>query len=193
MNYLQIDQAVRNRADWSRTILVPECPVRYKLAGLTSFAEYFADYMGISEAGYATELEVKVSRSDWRVDRVKQKWGNLPSWISRFIYVVPQELGIPEWVPEFAGVWHLRTTRVRHRNALQEVNTHAEVVRAPRRLGKEKVPEKLVQNWMRGFYFRYWRQRIDRHPEKMAMLHQRAPGQVHLTKVPEGLSEALEL
>lgn len=121
-----------------------------------SFGDYFADYMSISDAGYATELEVKISRADWRVDLEKPKWKvGLPSYVSRFIYVVPRELiarGIPEWVSPVAGIWSVVPEN-------QHSHAYVEVVRAPKRVGKEKVPDAVLSRWLESMYYRYWRMR----------------------------------
>lgn len=162
---LEIERAIRRQADWSRCLLVPEAPCR--IAGKKAiyyagtprqyewqnYHEYLADFVSVTDAGYATEYEVKVSRADWRADLKKPKWEfGLPSYISRFIYVVPQKLGIPEWVPSVAGVWHL-TDDVDYKPIT--------IARVPRRVGKEKVPEKVLNTWRRAFYYRFWRLRED--------------------------------
>lgn len=162
---LAIEHAIRARADWYHNRLIPQAPVRIELGlGQGSFGgpymrfqDYLADYIVVSDAGYATELEVKISRGDWRIDSQKQKWGRLPPWISRFIYVVPMELvarGIPEWVNPMAGIWSVSVGGDRN-----DPTSYAHVLRNPRRIGRERVPQKVIDNWMRAFYYRYWRSR----------------------------------
>jgi hypothetical protein len=70
-----------------------------------------ADMLVISRAGYATEIEVKVSRADWRKDAAKAKWAVDREHVARFFFAVPSTLlepagedsfGIQMWkVPDF--------------------------------------------------------------------------------------------
>lgn len=83
-------------------------------------------------------------------------------WITRFIYVVPCELGVPDFIPEFAGVWHV----------VPDGNWghHIRVVKAPRRMGKERVPEAIKQKWLQHLYCRFWHQKLyTRHRELPAI------------------------
>jgi hypothetical protein len=173
MNHLHIEAAVRHRCDWFRNRLIPEAPVRCRGPMVTpgwgepyeSHFDYFADYVSISDAGYATELEVKVSKDDWRVDHRKPKWGRMPSYISRFIYVVPEDLldsGIPQWVPQVAGIWTVSLGGDR-----ASPSAYIKVLRNPMRLGREKVPDAVLARWMEKFYYAYWRMRIDAAPRKL--------------------------
>lgn len=173
---LEIERAIRQRADWYRCMLVPEAPVRIKTGQKTialgtpreytyeTATDYMADFISVTDAGYATEYEVKISRADWLADQKKPKWVHgFPGYISRFIYVVPQALvkkGIPEWVSPMAGVWALVERTVKHAS-YSRVDTWIEIVRQPKRIGKEKVPDKVLENWRRAFYYRFWRLRID--------------------------------
>lgn len=105
---------------------------------------YRADLLVITPNHYATEVEVKDSLSDWKADLSKEKWVfGLPDWITRFYYAVPESLGMPDWVPEFAGVLHISGTRVR-------------IVRAPKTLCRQKVPEKVMARMLDRTYIRYW-------------------------------------
>lgn len=73
-----------------------------------------ADLIVCSKAGYLTEVEVKISASDWHADRKKRKWKHADiawseitkSWelIKDFWYAAPmplaerwEEFGIPDW------------------------------------------------------------------------------------------------
>lgn len=153
-------------------MLVPEAPVRLSLGKQRrligtpheyeweSTTDYLADFISVTDAGYATEYEVKVSRADWLADLKKPKWtSGFPGYISKFVYVVPQKLGIPEWVPPAAGVWHLVDSKRSKFDRWDD--THVVVARQPQRIGKEKVPDKVLELWRRAFYYRFWRLRID--------------------------------
>lgn len=156
MNSGHILHAVARHLNWRQGVLVPEAMVEYSRGvkprpwGSGTYddrATYLADLMWVTRDQYATEIEIKVSRSDWRADSDKAKWAHLPPWISRFVYAVPRELGIPEWVSPLAGVWHVASER----GCL-----YVEVVRAPRRIGKDKVPDKTLAWWKSHLYYRYW-------------------------------------
>ena len=161
LNSGHVEQAIRRHINPFQQTIIPECAVRCDLGLKTGFDgaytyqdyhEYKADFLTISVSGYATEIEVKVSKADWKSDIKKQKWEALPGYISRFIYAVPESLGIPDFVPDFAGIWHIVVAK--------DGCMRIKVVRAPKRLGKEKVPEPIVIKWMSVFYSRYWHQRI---------------------------------
>lgn len=147
-----VERALRLFLDWKVNKLIPEANIPYCKK---VYSSYRADYISISGSGYATEYEVKVSMSDWKADLKKGKWGNMPGWISKFIYVVPEHLGVPDWVPAEAGIMHL--CRIGQTQQLV-----IKLVRAPKRIGKDKVPFEIVDNWMSNFYYRYWNARNTR-------------------------------
>lgn len=147
-----VERTLRQHLDWKVNKLIPEANIPYCKK---VYSSYRADYISISGSGYATEYEVKVSMSDWKADLKKGKWGNMPAWISKFIYIVPEHLGVPDWVPAEAGIWHIC-----RRGETQQL--YIKVVRAPKRIGKEKVPIETVDNWMSNFYYRYWNARNTR-------------------------------
>lgn len=163
MNALDVETAIKRHTQGA--LIFPEAPIRFSMGivnsqwggpAYESFGDYFADFLMLSDVGYATEIEVKVSRSDWKADLSKPKWaeGRFPPWIARFVYAVPKELGIPDFVPPTAGVWHI--------TARGEGYAYLEVARAPKRIGKEKVPQDQIDRWMRGMYYRYWNMRAER-------------------------------
>lgn len=158
MNAGLVEAAIRRHVDHRANTLIPEASIRY--AAGAARGEYRADFVMVTRAGYATELEVKVSLADWRKDLAKSKWVGLPPWITRFIYVVPEPLGIPEWCPPHAGVWHVRPARVDHFSTLPD-GFEIVVARAPHVLGREKLPAAVLGTWLRNLYYRYWEQRMD--------------------------------
>jgi hypothetical protein len=160
-----VEAAIRRHVDHRRNLLIPEATVRFERPGQRGFDEYRADFMMVTGAGYGTELEVKVSLGDWRKDLSKPKWVGMPAWITRFVYVVPQQLGIPAFVPAHAGVWHVRpaVTDPYYNPALEDRRPDGyEIVlaRAPHVLGREKVPPAVISKWHRNLYYRYWDLRI---------------------------------
>lgn len=150
-----VEAAIRRHVDHRANVLIPEATIRS-----TTGAEYRADFIMVSKASFATELEVKISIGDWRKDLSKPKWVSMPDWITRFIYVVPEQLGMPAWVPAQAGIWHVKAARVDHFST-QPDGYEIVVARAPHVLGRQKVSEAVVARWHRNLYYRYWEQRID--------------------------------
>lgn len=165
LNAGHIEQAIRRHVNPFQITLIPECTVRCSRGVKTidygpgikpytyeHFEEYRADFLMVTTSDYATEIEVKVTHADWKHDAAKTKWQGLPDYITRFIYCVPEYLGVPDYVPEFAGIWHIRQCE----DGTMRIST----VRAPKRIGKAKVPADVLKKWMSCFYHRYWHQRI---------------------------------
>ncbi len=153
-----VERALREHLNWMTTKIIIEANVPYmKLnsKGKRVHGAYRADYMCVNPIGYGTEIEVKVSMSDWKADLKKGKWGGMPDWVVRFIYLVPEHLGIPDWVPEQAGIWHLYQPP-------GSSGLKIKVARAPKRIGKTKVPVEIMERWMVNFYYRYWNLRNTR-------------------------------
>ncbi|MBW9102923.1 hypothetical protein [Paraburkholderia phenoliruptrix] len=159
-----VEAAIRRHVDpRGANTLIPEAEIRYGVGSTRGV--YRADFMMITRSNYATELEVKVSLADWRKDLSKPKWVGMPDWITRFIYVVPEQLGIPEWVPAHAGVWHLVPSVVDpyYNPALESRRPDGYqiiVARAPHVLGRQKLPAAVLGTWLRNLYYRYWEQRV---------------------------------
>jgi hypothetical protein len=131
-----------------------------------------ADVYQVTQAGYGTEYEIKVTRADFRAD-ARKSWRGVRKHErlaqhdvrgpSRFWYVVPQGLVPESEVPEWAGIiegeawecyggqrYRLRRTRP-----------------APR-LHKEKVSPKLLEHMAHCAAQRYVRLVMDRLREAIA-------------------------
>lgn len=174
MNAGLVEAALRRHVDHHANTLIPEAEVMWAALGKRGI--YRADFMSISRAGYGTEFEVKVSLADWRRDLAKPKLLNMPDWVSRFVYVVPEVLGVPDFAPAWSGVWHVVPRIVTLDKYTDEERQGAdgyEIVqaRAPRARGNSKVPRVVVDRWMQSFYYRYWNQRI--HAERRIARHVR--------------------
>ena len=151
-----IVRACAHRLNFHQGLLVPEAVVDCSAKNANGYGfgqkRYQADLMWVTRDRYATEIEVKVSRSDWRVDSAKRKWEYLPGWVTRFIYAVPEELGIPDFVMPQAGIWHITPCAY--------WGLKVKTVRAPKRIGKDKVPDWLAERWMAHLHSRYWYQHL---------------------------------
>lgn len=151
MNSGHIIAALGRHINWRQGLLVPEAVVDCTARTSTYYGygkRYQADLMWVTRDQYATEIEVKVSRSDWRADNAKDKWAILPGWVSRFVYAVPEALGMPDFVRPGAGIWHIVEC--------PHWGVKVKVVRAPKRIGKERVPDWLMERWRDHLYNRYW-------------------------------------
>lgn len=128
--------------DWYQQRMIPEC----EIGGLRE------DLVIVSRAGYATVVEIKVSRSDWQADRYKSRWPSTS--IARFFYAVPLELyerGVPAHVPAHCGLLVLRRG-----DAWDGYDSISEE-RAARRLPARKLSDAQLRKFDEAFYYRYWR------------------------------------
>lgn len=139
------------------------------VSNTNSFTAWEADLLVVSRAGYMTEVEVKVSLSDWRADAKKYKFkilsdqGQNPetareqsSWrsIKAFWYAVPVELapryteaGIPDW----AGVMGVREPDEAH-----HWQASFEIVRQPKIFKAVKLTERRQLELARLGACRQW-------------------------------------
>jgi hypothetical protein len=115
------------------------------------------DLTVISRSGYATVIEIKISRADWDRDQHKARWPS--KQITRFFYAVPIsvfERGIPAHVPEHCGI--LVVAPGGHWAGFDDVWEQ----RAARRLKAEKFTDAQLRKIDEAFYFRFWRQHMER-------------------------------
>lgn len=114
------------------------------------------DLVVVSRAGYATVIEIKVTRADWQADRNKGRWPS--ERIARFFYAVPHDLfkaGIPNHVPDFCGILTVRQQRpARSFDDVREV-------RAAKRLHAKKLEPRQMAAINESFYYRFWRQHME--------------------------------
>ncbi len=115
------------------------------------------DLVVVSRAGYATVIEIKVTRADWQADRHKNRWPS--ERIRRFFYCVPYDLfkrGIPKHVPDFCGVLTVRPSKPDWHG----YDTVCEE-RAARVLKAKKLEDRQLAAIDGAFYYRFWRQHMD--------------------------------
>ena len=159
------ERAIQNALfdDLRRKGFILSCP------NYTPVGWWECDLLGVTKARMFVELEIKVSRSDFKADSKKVqggygyqdgKFGKFPTSTkherlalgdtkgpSRFFYVVPENLVEIEDVPEFAGlVFAIKHgTRIVFRTVKQAPKLH-----------HEKVQDRVVQHMASVFYWRYW-------------------------------------
>jgi len=75
-----------------------------------------SDYFAISKSGYVYEIEIKVTRSDFKADFnkvekhniLKSRKGKMPN---KFYYCCPIGLISPDEIPEYAGLYYFDKNR----------------------------------------------------------------------------------
>lgn len=130
-----------------------------------------SDFVSITKAGYANEYEIKVSKSDFKVDRInkvekfqilengfletktdweKKKFGDKRVYQrpSMFWYVCPENLIDISEIPEYTGLIHVKESGSYYRRLI--------TVKKPKKLGKEKISEELQKKILISIYYRYW-------------------------------------
>ena len=102
--------AVMKECNFRQNIVVPNVSfgiVRYwKENSITEYDElHECDVLKVTMAGYATEYEIKVSRSDFKAD-LKKKHKHDSKFIKQLYYTVPFEMldFAKEHLPEYAGL-----------------------------------------------------------------------------------------
>jgi hypothetical protein len=110
-----------------------------------------ADMVIISKAGYVTEVEIKTSVADWRVDLKKGKWAKPRPHIKRFYYAIPEALAdrIPSGLPTEAGL--LVVVRVKGGYA------RCTEVKAARAQKARKIGDLDLRRFNDALYYRFWR------------------------------------
>lgn len=122
----------------------------YEIANLFVFS-WESDFLLKTKAGYWYEVEVKISRSDFKNDRKNKpekfdiiegrKSGLRPNYFS---YCVPEHLldKVADLIPSYAGIC--------------KVNSHGHIgiVRMPRQLHGEKISDDSL-NLLEKFYYNY--------------------------------------
>lgn len=134
------------------------CATEFQIDG------YTADFVTITRAGYLTEVEIKVSRKDWRAPKELRKAlaiGSRPH-IARFFYAVPETLfqagrptfeQIPSFVPPWAGVLVVSGDGVGY-DVVREA-------RAAQRFKAQPLAPGHHHQLLEGCYYRFWRQQME--------------------------------
>ena len=134
MKTLEIEIAIMREFDIRRNLIVPNITT---MSGLVPFE---VDMLVLSKRGYATGVEIKVSRGDLKADLKKRQWARLDfpkmkdHYFGRFKYfnyAVPAKLkeAALEQIPEWCGLYVADTVYER---------TRLHLVRQPERLYNKK-------------------------------------------------------
>lgn len=115
------------------------------------FYQWESDMLVVTASRRVWEIEVKISRSDWLVDRNKSKFKH-PFFgrIGRFWYAVPEEVlekGIPDFVDARTGILALK---------LHNGTIMVRLVRKAGTRSKHQMTDKGMTRLYRSTYFRFW-------------------------------------
>lgn len=124
-----------------------------------------ADMLFISRAGYATEIEIKISVSDWKADQNKGKFDRERPHVARFFYAVPEELAdkVPVTIPSYAGILIVRSGKGLKYHSFDQVRE----IRAAIRRKAQKISEQEITRLYRSAYYRFWREEMKRQQRKL--------------------------
>ncbi len=122
------------------------------------------------------EVEIKISRDDWKRDLEKTKhvdWQQkkfASTSPARFYYAVPWKLvpesdtggrTLPDWLPKHAGVIAIGNTRdVKSQPDGTQVITdkpHATIIKTAKPLHRNQLPQKYIDEMYRKLSIRYWK------------------------------------
>lgn len=118
----------------------------------------------ISKDWYLTEVEIKISRSDWMRDKDKKKWVveaqsktnyyRKRHKVTKFFYAVPEKLldNIPDFVTPETGIISIRNIGKGIKGPFV-----ARIVRQSTRLKKSRLNAKEINGLMRAMSFKVWK------------------------------------
>jgi hypothetical protein len=107
LSYIDIELAIANQFGYRQNIIVPN--VSWGLLG-----QMEVDLLIVSQSGYCTEIEIKMSNGD--IEKDKKKWHRIRAGenngirhplITRTFFAIPENLNI-EHIPEWAGIITLK-------------------------------------------------------------------------------------
>jgi len=125
-----------------------------------------ADIYAITSSNYGVEIEVKVSRSDFKKDFTKQnsgiykhdllKSGNLPIAISKYYFACPKNLISVDEVPEYAGLYYI--TCYEDSLTKKQMLSCSEVKRG-KIIKKNKLTDLDHFNIIKNTYYKIWNEK----------------------------------
>jgi hypothetical protein len=133
-----------------------------------SLYRWESDLIGVTGAGFCHEYEIKISKSDFKVDAKKSKHWYLKKGMqccNYFWYVCPENMVSKEDVPDHAGLIYIVPNKYNTRRQTgygtfcKPTETFVIVKQAPR-LHAGKISDKHKEYLSRGLMLRYWSQRV---------------------------------
>lgn len=149
MTTLEMEIAVMYYCDIRRNIVVPNVSFgitrRKDDNGRRMYeALHECDVLKLTPSGYATEYEIKISKSDFKAD-LKKKHGHNSKFIKQLYYVVPYEMleFAKENLPENSGLYYVKNKRmysaVKAPNRKQAFKWRDEEIHKLARLGTMRI------------------------------------------------------
>jgi hypothetical protein len=143
---LEMEVAVANFMNWRANLIIPNVS--------WSFFMHECDLIRISRAGYCTEIEIKISKSDLIADKNK-KWGHHHEKISQLYFAIPKYLhDYIEYIPERAGIIivdHERKVKLR-----RTVSHKCKILRPPKKNNNYQFTEREVKKCLELMAMRIW-------------------------------------
>lgn len=146
------------------------CYKNHVMAGKNVYVDpnFESDFVSFTRAGLANEVEIKLSRSDFLADAKKYRtkrehWGAKAEKVFKhdmlkegthfanyFSFAVPEGMVTAEEVPEQFGLIYLSTNHLSHIPG-------REIIREPKRLHKNKLPEADKNRVLQAAMYRMWK------------------------------------
>jgi hypothetical protein len=123
------------------------------------FGNYEKDLFIVTKAGYAYEIEIKVSKSDLKNDlRKRHRHLDYKNRIKHLYFAIPEKLKDSiHYVPTVAGIFIVKR-QDQNRPTLRSkfMKHHCELIRAPKLLSKYKLTDKEQYQIARLGALRIW-------------------------------------
>lgn len=133
----------------------------------TYIGSWECDILEVTKSGYSHEYEIKISRADFKVDKLKQKHGEnkydtlqAGKRVNYFSYVCPHGLITPDEVPEWAGLIYARTHTARILSPMEHDVVDCEkvvfdVIKPPTQLSSDKITSEIQARINECIYYRF--------------------------------------
>lgn len=104
LSYLDIELAIAKHYDTRQHIIVPNCYINFGTS-----ADHECDLLIIKKSGYAEEIEIKMSKSDFKAD-FKKKHDHVDERLQHLYYAMPINVyeQCKELIPDYAGIYVIR-------------------------------------------------------------------------------------
>jgi hypothetical protein len=143
-----------NETDIKRKLWLAFNNFEYRLFNVYVF-QFESDFLAVSKSGYVWEIEIKISKSDFKNDFIKATPGgknkherldsdSITFKPNRFCFAVPDGLVSKKDVPDYAGLIYVPK------------NTDAKIIKHPKFLHKEKLLDNkyFLRQMLNKFYYR---------------------------------------
>jgi len=104
LSYNEVEMSIVKLYGIRQHIIVPNCYINFGTK-----ADHECDLIVIKRSGYAIEIEIKMSKSDFMAD-FKKKHGHIDERLQSLYYAMPHEVyeQCIEMIPDYAGVYTVK-------------------------------------------------------------------------------------